>query len=92
MASDETINKMIHAIMDKRKQLGIPDWGLVPIEDVIDRINKHGEKNSNGKKPAASSPNPDRNDRAKSIPPSPAAKPIPPSPAAKPNSTPDKQP
>ncbi len=39
MASDETIRKMVHAIMDKRKQLGIPDWGMVPPELVIDRLN-----------------------------------------------------
>lgn len=39
MASDETIRKMVHAIMDKRRELGILDWGLVPPEEVIKRLN-----------------------------------------------------
>lgn len=39
MASDETIRKMVHAIMDKRRELGILDWGTVPPEVVIDRLN-----------------------------------------------------
>lgn len=39
MASEKALQNMIHAIMDKRKQLGFPDWGLIPVEEVIDRIN-----------------------------------------------------
>lgn len=39
MASDETIRKMVHAIMDKRRELGILDWGLVRPEEVIQRLN-----------------------------------------------------
>lgn len=46
MASDETIKKMIHTIMDKRRKLGLPDWGIAPVEDVIERINRHGEMTS----------------------------------------------
>ncbi len=43
MASDEAIKKMIQAIMDKRKELGILDWGLVPIEEVLNRLNNSQE-------------------------------------------------
>lgn len=40
MASEEAIQKMIRAIMDKRRQLGIQDWGMVPVEEVIDKLNR----------------------------------------------------
>lgn len=39
MASEQAIKKMINAIMDRRKELGLLDWGVVPPEEVIDRIN-----------------------------------------------------
>jgi len=44
VASEEVMKKMIHAIMDKRKKLGLPDWGQVPIEDVLQRLNKTSEQ------------------------------------------------
>ncbi len=45
MASDEAIKKMIQAIMDKRKKLGMADWGLVPVEDVLSRLDQFESKN-----------------------------------------------
>ncbi|MDP8243141.1 MAG: hypothetical protein P9L94_03600 [Candidatus Hinthialibacter antarcticus] len=39
MASEKAIKKMINAIMDRRKELGLLDWGVVAPEEVIDRIN-----------------------------------------------------
>ena len=39
MASDQAIKKMIEAIMDRRKELGLLDWGVVAPEEVIERIN-----------------------------------------------------
>ncbi len=50
MASDQAIKKMINAIMDRRKQLGLLDWGIVTPEEVIDRIN-------NPKPPPPDAPN-----------------------------------
>ncbi len=44
MASEEVMKKMIHAIMEKRKKLGLPDWGMVPIEDVLQRLNKNSDQ------------------------------------------------
>jgi len=38
MASDETMKKMIRAILDKRRELGLVDWGLIPVEDVLSRL------------------------------------------------------
>ncbi|MBI1390216.1 MAG: hypothetical protein GC154_17385 [bacterium] len=46
MASDEAIKKMIQTIMDRRKSLGLLDWGVARPEDVIDRINRSGEAES----------------------------------------------
>lgn len=40
MAGEEAVKKLIHAIMDKRKQLGITDWGQVRIEEVLGRLNQ----------------------------------------------------
>ena len=59
MASDESIRKMIHAIMDKRRELGIPDWGLVPPEDVIQRLNRTPDPASPAEEP---SPSPENSD------------------------------
>lgn len=42
MASDAAIKKMIQAIIDKRRELGLLDWGVVPPEEVIRRINRKG--------------------------------------------------
>ncbi len=47
MASDESIKKMVHAILEKRKELGFPDWGQVPIEDVLHRLNQPNENQAN---------------------------------------------
>ncbi len=46
MASEESINKMIRAIVDKRRELGLVDWGVVPVEEVVDRLNRHGKKSA----------------------------------------------
>ena len=51
MASEENIKKMIHAIMDKRKKLGIPDWGQVSPLEVIDRLNRSAQQDESEKKP-----------------------------------------
>ena len=40
LASDEAIKKMMQAILEKRQKLGLLDWGMVPIEDVLSRLNK----------------------------------------------------
>lgn len=55
MASEESIKKMIHAIMDKRKKLGIPDWGQVPIGDVIERLNRSDQQDKSTKEPCEES-------------------------------------
>lgn len=55
MASEETIKKMIHAIMDKRKKLGILDWGQVPITDVLERLNRTDQQDTPPKEPCEES-------------------------------------
>lgn len=55
MASEKAIQKMIHAIMDKRKKLGIPDWGQVSIHEVIQRLNQSTEEEDSPKQPCEES-------------------------------------
>lgn len=67
MASEEALKKMMHAIMDKRKTLGIPDWGMVPVEDVLDRLNRLPDSTSrNSTKNLAENPEPNQNDPSES--------------------------
>ena len=40
------IGKLVAAIGDKRRELGLLEWGQVPLEEVIDRL----KKNSRDKK------------------------------------------
>jgi hypothetical protein len=51
LASDETIKKMIHAIIDKRRELGFVDWGQLPIEEVCKRLNQPKDPNDQKAKP-----------------------------------------
>ncbi|MEW6238362.1 MAG: hypothetical protein AB1656_23500 [Candidatus Omnitrophota bacterium] len=48
MASEETMKKMIQAILDKRRELGLVDWGLIPIEDVLSRLPKKDSESETG--------------------------------------------
>jgi hypothetical protein len=41
MASEEAMKKMIEAIVDVRRKLGIPAWGQVSIHEVIERLNQY---------------------------------------------------
>lgn len=43
MASEKALKKMIGAIMDRRRELGIPDWGMVKPEEVIDKLNRQDQ-------------------------------------------------
>ncbi|RJP26828.1 MAG: hypothetical protein C4527_14490 [Candidatus Omnitrophota bacterium] len=64
VAGDESIKKMVRAIMEKRRELGIPDWGMVPIEQVLHRLNTPPQKtthNSNAKNTLANQPDSQQN-------------------------------
>jgi len=52
MASDQAIQKMIHAIMDKRRKLGLVDWGVLPPEVVLAKINQQGEQEKSTQTPS----------------------------------------
>ncbi|HPA48204.1 MAG TPA: hypothetical protein PLZ55_08380 [bacterium] len=43
------IGKLVAAIGDKRRELGLLEWGQVPLEEVIDRLKKNS-KDKKGKK------------------------------------------
>lgn len=38
MASEEAIKKLIESIMNKRRELGMPEWGSVSKEDMMNAL------------------------------------------------------
>jgi len=46
MASERVIDKMKRMIVAKRRELGLAESGMVPVEEVIRRINSQSENSS----------------------------------------------
>ncbi len=44
MASEEAIKKMIQAILERRRELGMLDWGMGSIEEVLERLKQEEKK------------------------------------------------
>lgn len=49
VASDEAIKKMIHSIMEKRKELGILDWGQAKKGEVMRALNQDPQSKTGAK-------------------------------------------